>query len=662
VLSRWVLGLLQRRFMPVGAVVFSLLLCSSALSAGLVADDYIHQLILHGADALPAYKQHWSALFAFATDDNRAALMDVGVLPWWSDPALRLAFFRPLSALTHWLDAQLWPGSPWLMHLHSLVWSALAMFAAYALYRRVFALAAPASAAAAAPPPSAAAHWLLDGKRSDEPPQTQGVAKPVQPVAAGPEGLWLARLALLFYALEPTRSVAVGWIANRNTLVSLSLSLAAVCLHLDGLRAPLWLRRVGSPLLLALAVLAGEGGVSGLAFLVAAALLLDPRGRTRGLLALWPHFAAAGGVVALGGALGYGVVGSDAYLDPRSDALAYLTAFPARALALVAASVGGPAADLAPVWDLLQPGLGRLMQLVSLLLIALLGLAFRPLFRRSLSARYFGLALCLALPPACVAFSADRLLTWISLSAVALLAECALVALRDTTAHEPRGLRLAAAAILGARVLFAPLLLAAQARNISQLGDLLQRADQIIPNDPAVTDRIAVFVNAPEEPLVSFVLPQRALAHAPQPAALRRMAAGFTDVAITRTGPDRVEVLQAGGFLQQHTERLLRSPRTRPFASGDRIAVTGMQVEVLSVTDDGRPLRVAFRFDPERHDLYALTSDGYERFELPALGTCVELHTPSFLTFVLGQDNQLAQLFAAERSAPLCPAAQSDTE
>jgi hypothetical protein len=606
--QRALLAFLKWRFMPLSAAGISLLLCSPTLSAGLIADDYIQQLILRGAEALPAYKQHWSALFAFATPDNRAALMAEGVLPWWTDPELRFAFFRPVSALTHVLDVQLWPNTPWLMHLHSLGWSLLTLLAVYALYRRVFT-----------------------------------------------EQLLLARLGLLFYALEPTRAVAVGWLANRNTLVSLTFSIAAVCVHLDDLERPHWLRRIASPLLLALSVLAGEGGVSGLAFLIAAALAIDPRGIQRGLLSVSPHLAAAGCMVVLGGALGYGVSGSDGYLDPRRDLIGYVCAFPARALALLTASLSGPAADATAIYDLVWPGLATVMKLVSLGLVALLAFALTPLFSQSRAARFFGLALCLALPPACVAFAADRLLTWISVAAVGLLAECALLALQPT-ATQARPLQLAAAAIFGARVLIAPLLLFGQAANLPHLGDLLARANNVIPTNVAVAQQIAVFVNAPEEPLVSFVLPQRAAMGVPRPKALRRWAAGFSNVAITRVGAERVEVVQDGGFLRQHTERMLRSPRTRPFAAGERVSLPDMQVEIMEVTDDYRPWRVAFSFDPSRHLFYELTRDGYRPFELPAIGACVELQTPSFLEFVLGRGNVLAQWFSPAASGALCSA------
>src|SRR6266511_910900 len=42
-------------------------------------------------------------------------LIDLGsMLPWWSDPRLKIAFFRPLSALTHLFDQLLFPNQIWL--------------------------------------------------------------------------------------------------------------------------------------------------------------------------------------------------------------------------------------------------------------------------------------------------------------------------------------------------------------------------------------------------------------------------------------------------------------------------------------------------------------------------------------------------------------------
>ena len=49
---------------------------------------------------------------------------------------LKVAFYRPLSSLTHRLDYALFPDAPRLMYLHSIAWLALALHLVARLYRR----------------------------------------------------------------------------------------------------------------------------------------------------------------------------------------------------------------------------------------------------------------------------------------------------------------------------------------------------------------------------------------------------------------------------------------------------------------------------------------------------------------------------------------------
>jgi hypothetical protein len=51
---------------------------------------------------------------------------------------------------------------------------------------------------------------------------------------------------------------------------------------------------------------------------------------------------------------------------------------------------------------------------------------------------------------------------------------------------------------------------------------------------------------------------------------------------------------------------------------------------------------------------YALTAQGYAPFELPAIGACVELQTPSFLGFVLGQSDAVSEWFSPASTGDLC--------
>src|SRR5262249_58502494 len=63
---------------------------------------------------------------AFVFMDGQAALglarRQSGAYPWWTLPEGQVAFWRPLSALTHWIDFALWPDAPQVMHGQSLLW------------------------------------------------------------------------------------------------------------------------------------------------------------------------------------------------------------------------------------------------------------------------------------------------------------------------------------------------------------------------------------------------------------------------------------------------------------------------------------------------------------------------------------------------------------
>src|SRR4029434_7230382 len=89
-------------------------------------------------------------LYDFIADDNRTALLDRGVIPWWSDPQLRIRFLRPLPSAFVWLDHRLFGHAALAPHLLSLLWWAAAVLAANALYRT-----------AIGPPPALAATALF---------------------------------------------------------------------------------------------------------------------------------------------------------------------------------------------------------------------------------------------------------------------------------------------------------------------------------------------------------------------------------------------------------------------------------------------------------------------------------------------------------------------
>ncbi|HTQ79883.1 MAG TPA: hypothetical protein VMM92_07800, partial [Thermoanaerobaculia bacterium] len=127
---------LTHRGLPLYLALLGVFLTLPSLWIGWQLDDYPQRLVM-----LRAPEVEVAPLSAFATlpgtPSSNARLRDRGILPWWSAPDLKLAFCRPLSAASLWLDYQLFPGSPALMHAESLLWFAALIAVLTLLYRRL---------------------------------------------------------------------------------------------------------------------------------------------------------------------------------------------------------------------------------------------------------------------------------------------------------------------------------------------------------------------------------------------------------------------------------------------------------------------------------------------------------------------------------------------
>jgi hypothetical protein len=116
------------------------------------------------------------------------------------------------------------------MHAHSLLWFGALLFALAHVYRRI---------------------------------------EPSAPALCG--------FALLLYAIDDAHGATVGWIANRNAIISACLALPALAYHhrwvAEGFRRGAWL----APLWLLLGLCAGETALCIIGSLVAYACCLDAR-------------------------------------------------------------------------------------------------------------------------------------------------------------------------------------------------------------------------------------------------------------------------------------------------------------------------------------------------------------------------------------------------
>ncbi len=570
-------------------IALGVTLAATSLAGGLAADDYLHAIELLRVPFPTPHEGHFD-LFRFASGDPHTAraLMDVGEFAWTSDPTARFGFFRPLTTLTHVFDYWAWPRSPALMHAQSLAWFAAVLAGAAAVYRRLLA------------------------------------------------GTWIAGLALLLYALDDTHGPVVGWLANRNSLVALAFSLAALWMHdrwrREGWKPGAW----AAPVVLAVALLAGESALAIVAYLVAYALHLE-RGTWRArLLTLAPYAAVVVAWRAVYTRLGYGVSGSGVYFDPGHSVLAYLAQLPHRFPFLLVGQIGLPRSDAAEAYEYMAPSAMAWMTVFALLFLAVIAWAVAPLWRRDPVTRFFATGMLLATFPICGAFPSDRLLVFVGIGAMGLIAQ--LIATAATTSA-----RALATFLVVVHVVLAPPLLALRSRFIDyQLPT--DFALRTFPSSPEIASKSVVLVNPPHDLFQVYIEAIRAFRGEPRPLHLWGLASVTTWVDVTRVDAHTLLIHPEHGFLEHEGQRMFRSAE-HPLTPGSEVRLSGMTATVLDSTAAGQPSSVLFHFDAPLEDPSLVwlewTRQGYAPWPLPAVGATVRLPAFDLGRFTLDVEDRL---------------------
>lgn len=572
---------------PLIAVLLSMMLCAPALTTGLAADDFYHRIILLGLPGLPWVPSDLWSLFVWADGDpaHAHAFMDVGMVGWWSNPELKMAYARPITALTHALDHRLFPDSPLLMHLHSLLWFAAAL-------------------------------WVL-----------RGLYAALQPGAGRFTPTAVATLTLCLFAFDDAHGLTLSWIANRNALVVLFFGSACLRWHVRARTGVTrtWGATAMSTLCLALGLGSGEASLAFCGYLAAYALLLDREGPVSGVLRLWPQVLVALAWAALYRAHGFGASGSGLVVDPVGEPLRFLAALAERLPILLAAQFAMPPADLWEFYGTVAPWLPAVIMGVACALFAVLVATLWPLLRRDASARFWALSVLLAAVPVCAQFPHDRLLMVVGVGGAGLMGQL-LGALFGADRALGRTRRWVAGALAFVHLGMAPLLLPLRVRAPADIAKMVGTADRSIPDDPGVRARTVVLINPPVDAYAGYVPPLRVATGRPRPAHLHWLASGSTEVEVLRTDAHTLRVRPRAGFLSQASERMQRGDDP-PMRVGDQVKLTEMQVTISEVGADGRPTEATVRFrrpleDPALQFL-AWREGAFRPWPLPRVGQTV---------------------------------------
>jgi len=378
---------LGSRYWPAVLTLAAIVVSLPAVGTGLLTDDFVQRAILIGPS--PCVDRLSEAGLApegsgnlrhalqrmYVTvhpEENLGSLRAYGALPWWTYDGFRVAFWRPVAALTCWLDYRLFPESFELMHLHSILWFAAVIFGVAALYRRV-----------------------------------AGVA-------------WIGGLAALMYLLDDSSYFPTMWIANRNLLISLFFAILTLLVH-DRWRRQEW--RPGAiiaPVCLLVSVLAAEAGIATFAYLFAYEVVLGQGRLIRRGLALVPSIVVVVLWRLLYNLQGYGANGGGFYFDPAREPVGYLLAVLHRLPFLL----GGQWTTVPPdLYGFVPPATRVLLWLFLALAVVLIPVALLPLLRANRRAVFWLLGMYGSALPFCATIPMGRTLPFVAIGAFGLLAE-----------------------------------------------------------------------------------------------------------------------------------------------------------------------------------------------------------------------------------------------
>lgn len=582
-IRRW----LTHRHVPIILACVGIVLTLPVLGTGLIADDYMHRAMLVGQWPWPAEDASLFGMFSFldGSPEQIRTFREVGLVPWWmfEDFQMRVAFWRPLTEITHWLDYQLWPKAPWLMHLHSLFWFGAVIWVLAHLYRK-----------------------------------TMGSG-------------WVAGLAGAFFAVNGLHGAIAGLICHRNTLIAAFFGGLALLAHIrwrqDGWRPGIVL----GPLCYLLGLLAKEAALAIGAYLFAYTLFLDQGRIRRKITGFLPYVVITAGWYLVYRHLGFGARGVPAvYIDPGHDPLLFINALIRRLPLLLLGQFTGIPSDLGAAGELLLPG-SVMMGCVAAVgaVLALIGLILYPLFRCDAVVRFWAVGILLGLVPACIAFPSNRLLFFSGIGAMGIIARF-VASWVEQPAWLPvhrlwkRSARILCLIFVVVYLILSPLALQLLYVGLGSSTRSLHQLVSTMPYEKHISQKTVVLMNPSRiftgGAMISLV---RAAYGYSVPARTWSLARNLP-LTITRIDERTIDIECEQGLLPAILNRILRGP-SHPMHAGQRITLSDMSVEVLALADDWQPSRARFTFavpldDPSLLLLCWKDGKGFVLYNPPAVG------------------------------------------
>lgn len=514
-----------------------------------------------------------------------------GPLPWFASPELTIRFFRPLSSGLLTLDHALFGNRTWGYRLDATLWYLL-LVVAYGLWVRRIIPLGPGDPAGSSTP-----------------------GRPWHPAAM---------LAMLIFVVSDNHWLNIFWNAGRWVLVSTALTLLGCVFYgnwrSDGWRPGLYL----GVLMFAAGLLSGEVALAILAFPFAGEVFCPAGSRAGRLKGIALLSIVAIGYLAFYAAGGYGTHGSNLYLNPMDEPARYLARLPGRLLTMSGElflwipanwrSAGTDAAGLALFAFFLVPAFrsespdtrSRLLALLTGVAASMLPLAGGDPNIRNLMVPFIGAAALLGIGiRSWWPILQGR--TWLRWVAVPLVACVSVIHL----------------GIAPYRWFTRP---ARYHANATAQRDYIRGAGLIDANAPP--ERV-VFLTGHLGGFYGEYFYRR-LEGLPLAECWWLLSTAYAEHVYHRTDANRLELELVARELLIGEGGVFRSLAT-PIRAGDRIALKGLEVEILGVGAVGAT-RIAFTFDRNLDDpalVFLAGPNGFiKRVNPPAIGESLRLPSP----------------------------------
>ncbi len=554
------------------------------------ADDY-HFLAMEGGRTAiqPSYWNLTSLCLGLGDPHAAPGLIEQGVIPWWSSPNLRIAFFRPLSGLLLHVDYHLFGTSPRGYHLHSLLWGMLLFGSFGLLLKRVM-------------------------------PNRVGV------------------LALILYTLSNIPSLPVFWILNRTSLVACVPPIFGLLAYIRW-REEGW--KPGLPLSLlgvALGLAGGEMALGMVGYFLAYELTCGAGSYRQRLMALTPLILLSIGYLTSYLLFGFGATGTGGYFCRSDQLMDWMKLASVNLGILLGRSCGVLLSDLVMVSEMIHVPLSLIGYSLCLIvvLVARRLLLMRP-FESNRMLYCFGLGSVLSLGPVLAAIPMDRLLVCSFLGGSVVLS-FVLLGIGDTVRGRIEGYGkwrrtghfILAGHLVLVNFILAPLITFGTRDILEKAGENTERfVENINISDEELHEREVVILHVPpsEAQMVAWHL--RVIMDylgKPQPRGWSLLTVAPYDHILKRTGARSLELTVVDGeMLTSLPERLFRSP-SEPLFTGAVVDAGVMSAEILE-SRGGFPSKVEFDFrdslDSE-HFIFLNWKDGaLQKVKPPKLGESI---------------------------------------